>query len=184
MILPGFPNVIAAKAGFDPSTPIGTFVPSQGGYFIGVIIYADTRKFALFLPENATGSTTGLRWKTTGTGTAGTQSLDDGVANVDAMAVAGLSLHPAGEWCRGLTTQGFTDWYLPALNELLLAIGNNSSLPSGERYEDTLYYLSSTENSANVAQAFRVRPLDNSQLSSNKNAASGFPVRAIRRLAV
>ena len=61
-----------------------------------------------------TGTRSALEWKTSSTVTAGTGSVTDGVANTDAMAVAGLAAHPAAQACRNLGAA----WYLPALDEL------------------------------------------------------------------
>jgi hypothetical protein len=56
-----------------------------------------------------------LRWKTTNTTTAGTTSVIDGPANSTAMNNAS---HPAAQFCKGLTIGGYSDWYMPAQNEL------------------------------------------------------------------
>jgi hypothetical protein len=56
-----------------------------------------------------------LQWKTTRTSTAGTSSDIDGPANSAAMNNAS---HPAAQFCEGLTVGGFSDWYMPARNEL------------------------------------------------------------------
>lgn len=56
-----------------------------------------------------------LAWKTSNTSTAGTSSVIDGPSN---SAVMNNASHPAAQFCEGLSIGGFTDWYLPALNEL------------------------------------------------------------------
>ena len=56
-----------------------------------------------------------LQWKTANTSTSGTDSDIDGPANSTAMNNAS---HPAAQFCEGLTVGGFSDWYLPARNEL------------------------------------------------------------------
>lgn len=56
-----------------------------------------------------------LQWKTTRTATAGTSSDIDGPANSTAMNNAS---HPAAQFCKGLTVGSFSDWYMPARNEL------------------------------------------------------------------
>ena len=55
------------------------------------------------------------QWKTTNTSTAGTSSDIDGPTNSANMNNAS---HPAAEFCEGLTIGGFSDWYMPAKNEL------------------------------------------------------------------
>jgi hypothetical protein len=54
-------------------------------------------------------------WKTTSTSTAGTSSVIDGPTNSSNMNNAS---HPAAEFCEGLTVGGFSDWYMPAKNEI------------------------------------------------------------------
>ena len=54
-------------------------------------------------------------WKTTNTTTAGTSSVIDGPTNSSNMNNAS---HPAAQFCEGLTIGGFSDWYMPAQNEL------------------------------------------------------------------
>jgi hypothetical protein len=50
-------------------------------------------------------------------GESGTQSVIDGPANTTAAVGAGFS-HPAASFCENLTTGGYSDWYMPAKNEL------------------------------------------------------------------
>lgn len=56
-----------------------------------------------------------LQWKLVNTTTAGTTSVINGPANSTAMNDA---THPAAQFCEGLTIGGFSDWYMPAKNEL------------------------------------------------------------------
>lgn len=104
--------------------------PLQGGFYAGLISLNGNgvATHALIVAPRATGAsgtgypvTTGYQWKTSTAATAGTQSLFDGKANTDAMAAAGLSAHPAAQFCRGLSIGGFSDWYLPAQLELDIA---------------------------------------------------------------
>jgi hypothetical protein len=55
------------------------------------------------------------QWKTSNTSTAGTSSAIDGPTNSANMNNAS---HPAAQFCEGLSIGGFSDWYMPALNEL------------------------------------------------------------------
>jgi hypothetical protein len=111
--------------------PLG--VPTDGGFFAGLISHtADgSPTHALIVAPRATGAsgtdytlTTMLQWKTTQTTTAGTNSDFDGAANTSAMVTAGISDHPAAEFCVNLAINGFNDWYLPARYELSIAYFN------------------------------------------------------------
>jgi hypothetical protein len=105
----------------------------SGGYFAGYISHtADgVATHALIVAPAATGASgtgytisTNLRWKTSQTSTAGTSSSFDGAANTAAMIAAGASNHPAAKFCDDLTINEFSDWYLPARDELDIAYHN------------------------------------------------------------
>lgn len=104
----------------EPGTPFG------GGYYAGRINIGG-QIYALVVAPKALGgdSSPGLRsWKTSQTSTAGTGSVNDGWANTQAMATAGLADHQAAQFCRGLTIGGYNDWYLPAKDELEILYRN------------------------------------------------------------
>jgi hypothetical protein len=58
---------------------------------------------------------TSRAWKTSTTSSSGTSSFINGPTNTANMNNAS---HPAALFCAGRTIGGFTDWYMPALNEL------------------------------------------------------------------
>ena len=95
-----------------PTVP-GT--PYVGGYYAGQIVI-DGKTYALVVAPKAEGEKSNVIWKKDWTkATPGTQSLNDGFANSEAMNDDG---HPAAQFCRGLTIGGHTDWYLPSRDEL------------------------------------------------------------------
>ena len=105
----------------------------QGGFFAGYISHTanGVATHALIVAPAATGATgtgytltTNKDWKTTQTTTAGTTSTYDGAANTAAMVTAGIADHPAAQFCTGLSIGGYTDWYLPARDELEIAYYN------------------------------------------------------------
>ena len=100
------------------SVPTATMVAGTqagGGYLAGYIMVSSV-KYALIVAPKATGENVNkMQWKTSQTTTSGTQSVNDGWANTNAM---NNSTHPAAQWTRGLNIGGFTDWYLPAKAEL------------------------------------------------------------------
>jgi len=106
--------------GGAPSLAIGDAY--QGGFFAGYISHTanGVATHALIVAPMATGSAN-KQWKTTATGTTGTSSTFDGAANSANMNNAS---HPAAEFCEGLTIGGYSDWYLPALDELDIAYEN------------------------------------------------------------
>jgi hypothetical protein len=91
----------------------------QGGYFAGQISTAGNSiaDYNLVVGPLSTAEFTG-QWKTSNTTTAGTTSVINGPANTTAMIAAGAALHPCGQFCDNAVIGGFSDWYMPAKNEL------------------------------------------------------------------
>jgi hypothetical protein len=86
-----------------------------GGYLAGYIMVSSV-KYALIVAPKATGENVNkMQQKTANSATTGTQSVNDGWTNTNAM---NNSSHPAAQWTRSLNIGGFTDWYLPAKDEL------------------------------------------------------------------
>lgn len=117
------------------SGPAGPAIGSSlgGGFFAGYISHTanGVATHALIVAPAATGATgtgytltTMKELKTTNTATAGTTSTYDGAANTAAMVTAGIADHPAAQFCTGLSIGGYTDWYLPARDELEIAYYN------------------------------------------------------------
>jgi hypothetical protein len=89
-----------------------------GGYFAGQISTAGNgvADYNLVVgPVSSAQSGTNLRLKIDGTGTAGTSSYIDGPTNSANMNNAS---NPAAQYCEGLSVGGYSDWYLPAFNEV------------------------------------------------------------------
>jgi hypothetical protein len=71
--------------------------------------------YNLVIAPKSSGENSSKQWKTSNTSTAGTTSVIDGPTNSSNMNNAS---HPAAEFCEGLTIGSFSDWYMPANNEL------------------------------------------------------------------
>ena len=109
----------------------GTFAPSLpvigsalgGGYFAGQISTAGNgiADYNLVVGPVASAENASKQWKIVNTTTAGTSSVIDGPANSAAMNDV---THPAAQFCEAVNTGGFTDWYLPAKNELEICYYN------------------------------------------------------------
>ena len=100
-----------------PATPPTIGDSYGGGYYAGKISTTGdgTATHYLIVAPNASGSSINLKWQTAWTSTAGTSSVIDGPTNTSNMNDAS---HPAAQFCKGLTIGGYSDWYLPAKNEL------------------------------------------------------------------
>jgi hypothetical protein len=159
-------------------TTLGEFY--QEGYYVGNIVVG-SNTYAVLLAPKATGqSGSTLQLKTTETETAGTTSLVDGLTNSDNMNNA---THPAAQYCRGLSIGGYSDWYLPAKDELQLVWTNRLSLVLGERNDNIgIDYWSSSQGTAAVNKGWVTKFADGVQSEEAKDVF--LSVRAVRRIQV
>jgi hypothetical protein len=90
----------------------------EGGFFAGQIGTGGVATHNLVVAPKSSGENSSKEWKTSNTSTPGTSSVIDGPANTAAMIAAGAASHPAADFCNGLSIGGFSDWYMPAQNEV------------------------------------------------------------------
>jgi hypothetical protein len=102
-----------------------SLLPGQalgGGYFGGFIsTTADgVATHALIVgPVASAQSATTIQYKNANTATAGADSDIDGPQNTaDMVADGNATVYPAAHFCNDLVIGGFSDWYMPAKNEL------------------------------------------------------------------
>lgn len=102
---------------FGPPPPGAIGSAYEGGYYAGQISTAGNgvADFYLVVAPKSTGESASKQWKTSQTSTAGTSSVIDGPTNSSNMNNAS---HPAAQFCKGLSIGGYSDWYMPARNEL------------------------------------------------------------------
>ena len=93
-----------------------------------------------------------------------------------------LGDYPAAKFCRGLNIGGYSDWYLPAIEEvgILYQLHRRKSMPKSEVFDDRSY-LSSTSHSDNAVMGIGFHDGDHRQF--NKEYAH-VGCRAIRRIVV
>ena len=105
------------SAASNSATPLVIGAALGGGYFAGQISTAGNgiADYNLVVGPVASAQNTIIQWKLVNTTTAGTTSVINGPANSAAMNDV---THPAAQFCEGLTIGGFSDWYMPAQNEL------------------------------------------------------------------
>ncbi|NKI68905.1 DUF1566 domain-containing protein [Collimonas pratensis] len=88
-------------------------VPFGGGFFVGRM-RVDGEVYGLIVAPRAEGETE-MAWNDNYKTVSGALSWHDGLANTQAMAEAGSNL---AKWALGLDIAGYTDWYIPAQDEL------------------------------------------------------------------
>jgi hypothetical protein len=109
----------ASSAASNSVTPVDPVIGAAfgGGFYAGQIGVSGVATHNLVVGPLSSAQFTG-QWKTSNTSTAGTTSVIDGPANTAAMIAAGAAAHPCGQFCDNLVVGGFSDWYMPAMNEL------------------------------------------------------------------
>src|SRR5690554_6490429 len=121
-----------------------------GGIVFYIYIGSDGNQHGLIVNKNESTA----QWQSSGTTTNATRSWD-GVYNTGLMTSS-----PAANYVNGLTDGGFTDWYLPSIDELSILWHNrfhaNNALNAGgfTLLSNTVLYWSSTEDSATDALCF------------------------------
>ena len=148
-------GVLASYAGGEPPpTVIGQAY--GGGYYAGKISTAGNgiADYYLVVAPKSSGENSSRQWKTTNTTTSGTTSVINGPTNSTNMNNAS---HPAAQFCEGLTIGGFSDWYMPAKNEL----------------EVCYYNLKPTTNTNNTSSGTNT----NAVPSRGSNYTSGTPAQ-------
>jgi hypothetical protein len=113
----------AIAAGTWTGLPLVIGQAYQGGYFAGQISTAGNSiaDYNLVVGPVASAQTTSVKFKTANTNDASAVSVIDGPTNSSSMNDAS---HPAAQFCEAVTTGGFTDWYMPAQNELEVCFYN------------------------------------------------------------
>ena len=141
------------------------FVPGDNGWVSG-----QTHGIIATNSNQSTGS----QWGCSGISIAGTSlTLSTGIANTNAIVSGCTNLTIAAAICNNLTFGGYTDWYLPSIDDLSKLYSNRIVLGG---FVATAYW-SSSQASATTAYSFSF----SSGLASNISAKNSLMyVRAIR----
>jgi hypothetical protein len=141
---------------YGPNWPVANIGAAYGGGFFAGQINVSGTTYNLVVSPKASGETN-VPWGVYGT-TTGITSVINGPTNSASLAALGAS-YEAATFCEGLTIGGYSDWYLPAKNEL-----------------EVLYYFlkptTGTNDTSSGANANAVSPEPVSQ-----NYTSGSPAQ-------
>ena len=99
----------------------------QGGFYAGQISTAGNSiaDYNLVIGPVASAESSSKQWKNAMTATAGADSVINGPQNTADMVADGNStVYPAAHFCNDLVIGGFSDWYMPAKNELEVCYSN------------------------------------------------------------
>lgn len=163
-------NTISATGGSSNDFYLGQ--DTLGGIVFYIYIGSDGNQHGLIVNKNEITA----QWQSSGTTTTATRSWD-GAYNTGLMTSS-----PAADYVNGLTDGGFTDWYLPSIDELSILWHNrfhaNNALNAGgfTLLSNTANYWSSTEGGATNALYFSF----NYGYTLNNNKTNTYSVRAIR----
>jgi hypothetical protein len=112
----GSASANTANTASVPLPAVGSAV--EGGFFAGQIGVSSVATHFLIVAPLSTGQTTN-RWKNTNTATPGADSDINGPQNTADMVADGNStVYPCAHFCNDAVIGGFSDWYMPAKNEL------------------------------------------------------------------
>lgn len=163
-------NTISATGGSSNDFYLGQ--DTLGGIVFYIYIGSDGNQHVLIVNKNESTA----QWQSSSTTTNATRSWD-GVYNTGLMTSS-----PASTYVNGLTDGGFTDWYLPSIDELSLLWHNRFHANKGLNdvgatlLSNTAYYWSSTESVATHAFNFG---FDGGNATS-LNKTNTYSVRAVR----
>jgi hypothetical protein len=114
------PQQLQAITGSGWPSPPPTVIGQAfgGGYYAGQIGVSSVATHYLVVGPIASAQSN-LQYKNAQTATTGADSVIDGPQNTaDLVAGGNSTVYPAAHFCNDLVTGGFSDWYMPALNEL------------------------------------------------------------------
>lgn len=108
-----------AGGSFAPSVPTVIGQAFGGGFYAGQIGVSSVATHYLIVGPVASAENASKQWKNANTATTGADSVIDGPQNTaDMVADGNATVYPAAHFCNDLVIGGFSDWYMPAKNEL------------------------------------------------------------------
>jgi hypothetical protein len=177
------------------NAPVAIGASFGGGFFAGQYVDGGTTYNLIVAPratgQNGGNTPTGIQWKTTTAADTNPNSQNTVYGKLASDQFNDAS-HPAFQWSRGLTIATFSDWYIPAQNELAILVYNlgpswttATAFQTGnsEAFESTLSsYWSSTQDSAFTTDVWG-QFFGNGSGGYSTKTTTTFWARAVRRVA-
>ena len=150
--------VFQNQRSFAPTVPTVIGEAFGGGFYAGQIGVAGVATHYIIVGPVASAESSNIKYKSSNTAAAGADSVINGPQNMaDLVADGDSSVYPAAHFCNDLVIGGFSDWYMPAKNEL-----------------DVCYYnLKPTTNSNNTSSGTNT----NAVPSRDSNYTAGTPAQ-------
>lgn len=129
--------------------PPALWTAGMGGYFLGQYIYDSEgssmghRKYAIIVAPKTGGESTALAEMNPASDI--TTDLTYGATPTTELIALGAN-SPLAQFCstaNAAVLGGYSDWYIPALNEARLFYANRASIPAGEEFSNAYYWTSS-----------------------------------------
>ena len=115
----------AASNSVTPIAPSTIGEAFGGGFYAGQIGVSGVATHYLIIGPVASAESNNRKYKNATTATAGADSVIDGPQNTaDIVADGNSTVYPAGHFCNNLVVGGFSDWYMPAYNEIEICYYN------------------------------------------------------------
>jgi hypothetical protein len=141
---------------YAPAAPTVIGQAYGGGFYAGKISTTanGVATHYLIVAPKSSGENSSRSWGIYGT-TTGATSVIDGPTNSASLAALGAS-YQAATFCEGLTIGGYSDWYLPAKNEL----------------EVLYYFLKPTTNANSTSSGSNANAVSPEPISTNYTSGS------------
>lgn len=107
--------MLGGSLGFPNGWPVANIGDAYGGGFFAGQLNVSGTKYNLVVAPKASGQSSALNWGAYGQNT-GVTSVIDGPTNTTTLATTWSS--PPAQYCKNLSIGAYTDWYMPAVNEL------------------------------------------------------------------
>jgi hypothetical protein len=165
------PASIQSVSGLQATYKVGDRGPAGGIVFYDKRNISDGWRYLEAWTADESGT---YQWKTSQTNSFGTD-IQIGTGMMNTRAMAG-SDHPAAQVARNARHGGYSDWFLPSLNELKLLYEEKKTIGG---FASANYWSSSGGNGAHDTRAWRVSFFNGYQ-NTNSNKDSKLRVRVVR----